>query len=96
METIFLNQIVLAIAILATFFAIMLFCMILMPDYVTSPAWQRFDEKKQEFGSTFTLLDLQGSSPHDDVDCDNDHVDDTMGQGGSPVGCELDDDYQIV
>ena len=96
METIFVNQVVLAIAILSTFFAIMLFLMICLPNHVTSPAWQRFKEKEQEFGSRLTFLDLHGSSPQDDVECIIDHDDVARGHGEHLAGCELDEDYQIV
>ena len=50
MESFFVIQILLAIAVLSSFCSIMLFLIIVLPYYTTNKSWQKFEEQNNEMG----------------------------------------------
>ena len=71
MEAFFVTQILLAIAILNTFFSIMLFLMICLPVQVTKSAWLKLKQQESEMGSRFSSINLYcPQTPDGNITCD--------------------------
>ena len=62
MESFFVIQILLAIAVLSSFCSIMLFLMIVLPYYTTNKAWQKFEGQNNVIGCD---LDNSGTLTED-------------------------------
>ena len=58
MESFFVIQILLAIAVLSSFCSIMLFLMIVLPYYTTNKAWQKFEEQNNVMGCDLDTSDF--------------------------------------
>ena len=71
MEALFGTQILLAVAILSTFCAIMLFLMICLPVQVTKRAWLKLKQQESEMGSRFSSINFYCPQTQDgNITCD--------------------------
>ena len=57
MESFFVIQILLAIAVLSSFCSTMLFLIIVLPYYTTNKSWQKFEEQNNEMGYDLDTFD---------------------------------------
>ena len=72
MEALFGTQILLAVAILSNFCAIMLFLMICLPVQVTKRAWLKLKQQESEMGPRFSSIDLYCPLTQDgNITCDH-------------------------